>query len=96
MVVPWKKLCKQIHSVTATATSAHDSQVLEDLLHGEETRVWGDSAYSGQTETLRQAAPAAQDFSHEKGRRNQPPDEAARRRNRTKSKSGPGWSISLR
>jgi len=31
----------------------HDSQVLPDLLHGEETRVWGDSAYTGQGEVLR-------------------------------------------
>jgi IS5 family transposase len=36
---------KMIHLVVATAANAHDSQVLEDLLHGEETRVWGDSAY---------------------------------------------------
>ncbi len=34
---------KMIHSVVATAANVHDSQVLEDLLHGEETRVWGDS-----------------------------------------------------
>ncbi len=30
---------KLIHSVVVTAASVHDSQVLEDLLHGEETRV---------------------------------------------------------
>lgn len=77
---------KQIHSVVATPANVHDSQVLEDLLHGEETWVWGDSAYSGQTETLHQAAPAAKDFTHEKGRRNQPLDEAAKARNRAKSK----------
>ena len=77
---------KQIHSVAATAANVHDSQVLEDLLHGEETRVWGDSAYTGQTEVIRQAAPYAQDFTHAKGRRNQPLSEAAKARNRTKSK----------
>jgi IS5 family transposase len=77
---------KQIHSVTVTAANVHDSQVLEDLLHGDETRVWGDSAYTGQTEVLRRAAPCAQDFTHEKAQRNQPLDDAARARNRTKSK----------
>ena len=39
---------KLIHSVAATAATVHDSQVLPKLLHGQETRVWGDSAYSGQ------------------------------------------------
>jgi len=77
---------KQIHSVTVTAANVHDSQVLEDLLHGGETRVWGDSAYTGQTEAMRRAAPCAQDFTHEKGRRNQPLDDATKARNRTKSK----------
>jgi len=77
---------KQIHSVIVTAANVHDSQVLEDLLHCEERRVWGDSAYTGQTEIIRQAAPAAQDFTHEKGRRNQPLDKAAKAHNRTKSK----------
>jgi len=77
---------KQIHSVAATAANVHDSQLLEDLLHGDETRVWGDSAYTGQAEVIRRAAPYAQDFTHEKGRRNHPLDEAAKARNHTKSK----------
>jgi IS5 family transposase len=38
---------KLIHSVAATAANVHDSQLLPDLLHGEETRVWGDSAMPG-------------------------------------------------
>ena len=48
---------KMIHSVAATAANVHDSQVLEDLLHGEETRVWGDSAYAGQQQVLNEHAP---------------------------------------
>jgi len=32
---------KLIHSVAATAANVHDSQLLGDLLHGDETRVWG-------------------------------------------------------
>ncbi len=35
---------KLIHSVVATAANVHDSQILPDLLHGEETRLWGDSS----------------------------------------------------
>ena len=40
---------KLIHSVVATLVNVHDSQVLGDLLHGGEPRVWGDSAYTSQT-----------------------------------------------
>ena len=40
---------KLIHSVVATAANVHDSRILPDLLHGEETRVWGDSAYARTT-----------------------------------------------
>jgi hypothetical protein len=31
----------------ATAANAHDSTVVADLLHGSETRVYGDSAHTG-------------------------------------------------
>ena len=64
----------------------HDSQLLEELLHGNETRVWGDAAYAGQTAVMREHAPYAQDFTHEKGCRSKPLDDAAKGRNRTKSK----------
>ena len=77
---------KLIHSVAATAANVHDSQVLEDLLHGEETKVWGDSAYAGQTETLRKAAPSAKDFTQKKGSRHQALSDEDREKNRTKSK----------
>jgi len=39
---------KIVHSVAATAANVHDSRVIGDILHGNETRVWGDSAYQGQ------------------------------------------------
>jgi IS5 family transposase len=35
---------KVIHTVVATAANVHDATVLPDLLHGEETRVWGEQA----------------------------------------------------
>lgn len=77
---------KMIHSVAATAANVHDSQMLEDLLHGEERRVWGDSAYRGQTEALRTHAPQASDFTNKRARRNHPLSETDKAANRTKSK----------
>ena len=35
---------KLIHSMTTTAANVHDATALGELLHGEETRVWGDQA----------------------------------------------------
>ncbi len=77
---------KLIHSVAATAANVHDSQVLEDLLHGEETRVWGDSAYTGQQAVIQEKAPAAKDFTNKKGNRHHKLTEAERAKNRNKSK----------
>ena len=77
---------KLIHSVAVTAANVHDSQVLEDLLHGDETRVWGDSAYAGQKEVLREKAPNAKDFTQHKGSRHRKLSEDERSRNRNKSR----------
>ena len=52
---------KLIHAVVATAANVHDATVLPDLLHGAETRVWGDQAYRGQTDVIREHAPKARD-----------------------------------
>ena len=76
---------KVIHSVVATAANVHDSQVLPDLLHGEETRVWGDSAYQGQSDVIKQHAPRAHDLTHRRYRYKGWVDETERARNRTKS-----------
>jgi len=77
---------KLIHSVAATAANVHDSQVLPVLLHGEETRVWGDAAYSGQREVIRQHAPKAKSFVQAMAHRHRPLSEEERAKNRTKSK----------
>ena len=74
-----------IHSAAATPANVHDSQVLGDLLHGKETRVWGDSAYTGQGDTIRAHAPRAQDLTHRRGRRGHPLSERERAVNRRKS-----------
>jgi IS5 family transposase len=38
---------KVIHSTEVTAANVHDSQMVSSLLHGAETKVWGDTAYRG-------------------------------------------------
>lgn len=61
---------KLIHSVEVTPANIHDSHVLPWLLHGQERRVWGDSAYAGQAGVLSVCAPHARDFTHRRsGRR---------------------------
>ena len=77
---------KIIHAVVATAANVADSQVLADLLHGGETRVWGDQAYRGQADVIKEHAPNALDFTNRRYRHRGGVDEAERARNRTKSK----------
>ena len=77
---------KVIHSVVATAANVHDSQVLPQLLHGQETRIWGDAAYSGHRDVIQQHAPDATSFIHAKAHRHRPLSEEDRAKNRTKSK----------
>ena len=77
---------KVIHAVVATAANVADATVLPDLLHGDETRVWGDQAYRGQREVIRDAAPNALDFTNRRYRRRGVVNEAEKARNRTKSK----------
>ena len=77
---------KVIHSVVATAANVHDATVLPDLLHGDETRVWGDQAYQGQSDAIHEQAPAAKDFTNRRTSRRGVVNEAERAKNRTKSK----------
>ena len=75
-----------IHSVKSTSANVHDSQVIEELLHGDETRVWGDSAYLGQRDKILSKAPHAQDFTNKRGVRGHPLSEQDKKQNTTKSK----------
>jgi IS5 family transposase len=68
-----------------TAANVADSTVLPDLLHGEETRVWGDQAYRGQSHVIKECAPGAQDHTHRRYRYKNGIDEQERAKNRTKS-----------
>jgi transposase, IS5 family len=77
---------KLIHAAVATPANVADSTVLPELLHGRETRVWGDQAYRGQRAVIRRTAPRAQDFVNRRYRHRGVVDEVERAKNRTKSK----------
>jgi IS5 family transposase len=77
---------KLIHSVVATPANVADATVLPALLHGQETRVWGDQAYRGQTAVIHACAPNAKDFTHRRYRYQNQVDERERMKNRVKSK----------
>jgi IS5 family transposase len=77
---------KMIHSVVATAANVADCTVLPELLHGEETKVWGDQAYRGQTAAIQAVAPVAQDMTHKQYRFKKRVDEVERAKNRNKSR----------
>lgn len=77
---------KLIHTILASAANVHDRDALPYLLHGRETRVWGDQAYQGQGETIRVKAPRAQDFTNRRYRFHGRVNEDIRARNRSKSR----------
>ena len=72
--------------MVATPANGADSTVLPELLHGRETRVWGDQAYRGQRALIREHAPQARDFTNRRYRHRGIVDEVERTKNRTKSK----------
>ena len=73
------------HSASITSANVHDSRELPNLLHGNETRLYGDSAYIGQKEVLKQVAPKAKDFTNKRASRNTPLADADKETNRRKS-----------
>jgi len=76
---------KIVHTLETTAANVHDSKMFAQLLHGNETRVWGDAAYTGHTEAMRAKAPCAQDFTSKRGYRNRALSEAELAANKHKS-----------
>lgn len=76
---------KLIHSVVDTAANEHDKHSVPDLLHGNERRVYGDSAYSSKKELITKAAPKARDFTNQKGVRNRGLPEREQKKNSRKS-----------
>jgi transposase, IS5 family len=78
-------ITKLIHTAVVTPANVADATVLPELLHGEETKVWGDQAYCGQSEVIRECAPRAQDCTQRRYRYKNHVDEQERAKNRTKS-----------
>lgn len=75
------------HSAMVTAANVHDKHPLPDLLHGNEQRVYGDSAYASQKQLIGTKAPHAKDFTNDRVRnRMGEVDEVKRAKNRNKSK----------
>lgn len=77
---------KLIHTILASAANVGDALALPHLLHGKETRVWGDQAYRGQKEAMRVAAPRARDFTNQRYRWGSRIDEVIKATNRNKSR----------
>lgn len=74
------------HSAVVTAANVHDKHPLPDLLHGNEQRVYGDSAYASQKDLIASKSPNAKDFTNQRTRHAGIIDEAVRAKNRNKSK----------
>ena len=71
-----------VHSASVTVANVHDSHEVPNLLHGEETRFYGDSAYHGkqQRERLKDIAPKAKDFTNKRAYKNCPLTDADKER----------------
>ena len=77
---------KLVHTILASAANVADALALPHLLHGKETRVWGDQAYRGQKEPMRAVAPRARDFTNQRYRWGGRIDAQIKARNRTKAR----------
>lgn len=74
------------HSAVVTPANVHDKHPLPDLLHGQEKRVYGDSAYASQKALIESKAPRARDFTNQRTKRGGIVEEQARGKNRNKSR----------
>jgi transposase, IS5 family len=74
------------HSAVVTAANVHDKHPLPELLHGNERRVYGDSAYASQKDLIASKAPHAKDFTNQRTRRNDVVNEVLKGKNRNKSR----------
>jgi IS5 family transposase len=75
-----------VHSAVVTAANVHDKHPLPDLLHGNEQRVYGDSAYASQKALIETKAPLARDFTNQRVRKDDATREVERSKNRNKSR----------
>ncbi len=77
---------KLVHTILVSAANVHDREALSYLLHGNETRVWGDQGYQGQTAVIHKVAPNARDFTNRRYRFNGRTNEVEKAKNRNKSR----------
>ena len=76
-----------VRPLQSRPANIHDKHPLPDLLHGNEQRVYGDSAYASQKELIASKAPNAKDFTNQRTRRaGGIVDEVERGKNHNKSK----------
>ena len=78
---------RTVHSLVTTPANVHDSKMVEDLLHGEENAVFGDSAYMGKTDEIAKKAPGALDLTQTRGTKNRKLTEEEKETNRLLSKT---------
>jgi IS5 family transposase len=74
------------HRAVVTAANVHDKHPLPQLLHGNERRLYGDSAYASQKALIQAAAPQAKDFTNQRVRKGEETEGVKRAKNRNKSK----------
>jgi len=72
--------------VLASAANVHDREALPYLLHGAETRVWGDQGYQGHAHLIHRHAPRAKDFTNKRYRSHGQINEVEKAKNRNKSR----------
>lgn len=60
------------HRASIAPANVHDSRELPNLLHGNEARLYGDSAYTVQKDVLKEIAPNAKDFTSKRASRSRP------------------------
>jgi transposase, IS5 family len=70
----------------ASAANVHDREALPYLLHGKETRIWGDQGYQGHTAVNRVRAPHARNFTNRRYRFHGLVNETEKVKNRNKSR----------
>jgi transposase, IS5 family len=74
------------HSAVVTAANVHDKHPIPQLLHGQEQKFYGDSAYASQQELVHAKAPMAQDMTNRRVQKGSVTEELERLTNRAKSR----------
>lgn len=76
-----------VHTLTATAANVADITEKENLLHGDEKRIWGDTAYWKEKDRQRWIADGKQYRINRRGAKGRPLTDGQRRVNRSRSRT---------